>query len=89
MKFQDCLRVNPFEIIWQRMQVLYPDDKGLKEAYQKVYTSMLEIEPISTDMRLCIEEVKDDEQAYWDVHGVDDTRQKDISLNEGGVSEDH
>jgi len=94
MTFQECLGCSPFEIIWQRMNVLYPDEKGIREGYEKVYNDILAIKPIKNNMRIRIDYIDDKDDLfnshpYWDVHGVDDKRLCDIPVNEGGVSEDH
>ena len=89
MTFQDCLSFSPFEVIWQRLEVLYPDDKGHKGAYEKVYNNMLEIEPVHSDYRIRIDHVEKDEYSYWDVHGVNNTRHCDIPKDEGGLPVEH
>ena len=87
MTFQECLSFSPFEVVWQHMCALYPDDKGHKDAYEKVYNNMLEIEPESSEFRIFIEYEEDND--IWSVYGVNDNCFKDIPVDEGGLSEDH
>lgn len=89
MTFQECLSFSPFEVIWQHMSVLYPDDKGHKDAYEKVYNNMLEIESEVSEYRIRVEYETYGDYSQWTVSGVNDTRFKDIPENEGGLSKDH
>lgn len=93
MTFQECLSLSPFEILWQRMCVIYPEDKGHKESYEKVYQDILNITPVESEYRISIEFVNEEQSLggneYWAVSGVNDTCFKDIPESEGGVPEDH
>jgi len=87
MTFQECLSFSPFEIIWQQLSSVYPDDKGHKEAYREVYDNILSIAPVKSKYRVRIDFVE--EFAEWHVYGVDDSKLCDIPKDEGGVDENH
>lgn len=93
MTFQECLGLYPFVMVWQRMEVLYPDEKGAYEDYEKVHDHMVELIPESSEMRISIKHIDDKEShsdnSYWDVHGLDGKVLSDIPTNEGGVPADH
>ena len=91
MTFQECLGFSPFEIIWQRMYVLYPEEKGAKEAYEQVYNDLLSIEPVKTDMRIRVDFVEEEDKdfSHWEIYGVNNARHQDIPKEEGGVDADH
>jgi len=49
---------------------LYPDDESAIEEYERIYTSLLQITPSETNMRISIEYVDEEGDQYHHVHGI-------------------